>query len=45
MRKKKRMNYKNMTQYEARKLISESKGMSKAKWNKLQKIAGNWRGY
>jgi len=43
---KKRMNYKKLTQNEARKMISESCGMSKKKWDRLQKIAGaGWRGY
>ena len=49
MPKKKRISWKNLTPFEAQKMISESKGMSKAKWDKLQKIAsrgsGFWKGY
>ena len=48
-KKKKRINWKDMTPGQARKMISKSRGMPKAKWDRLQKIAqrgsGFWRGY
>lgn len=37
--KKKRINYKKLTPAQAQKMIDESKGMSKAKWEKLWAIA------
>ena len=36
---KKRISYKNLTPAQAQKMIDESKGMSKAKWEKLWAIA------
>lgn len=37
--KKKRLNYKTMTCYQAKKLLDESIGMSKAKFDRLWKIS------
>jgi hypothetical protein len=41
--RKKRINYKKLTQNEALKLINESLGMSKHNWEKLWRIAHDRR--
>lgn len=43
MTKRKRLNYKKMKWYDAQKLLDESKGMTKAKFEKLWKISRDRR--
>jgi hypothetical protein len=37
--KKKRINYKKMTRFEAQKMLDESRGMPRAQWQKLWTIS------
>lgn len=43
MKKSKRLNYKKMKWYEAQKLLDESRGMTKAKFERLWKISRDRR--